>query len=146
VLAGDVQARGERCAVLFGRERSGLANHDIMLAHTIVTVPLNPAYSSLNLAQGVLLIGYEWFQAGVATPAETLPRSHSRTARSEEVQAFLDHLDRELEAAEFYKEANLRAAMERNLRIIFLRARLTDQEVRTLRGVVARLAARRTRG
>lgn len=141
-----LMARGERCAVLFGRERSGLANHDIMLAHTIVTVPLNPAYSSLNLAQGVLLIGYEWFQASDATPGETLPPGHSRPATSAEVQGFLDHLDRELDEVGFFKEANLRVAMERNLHNIFLRARLTEQEVRTLRGVVARLVGRRSGG
>ena len=135
--------RGDRVGILFGRESSGLSNEDLMLAQTVVTVPLNPEYTSLNLAQAVLLVGWEWFQSGDTTPAWELPLGNGRYATMEEVHAFFDHLDRELEAVGFYKEANLRPVMERNLHNIFLRARLTDQEVRSLRGVVSRLAGRR---
>jgi tRNA/rRNA methyltransferase len=136
-------ARGEACGLIFGRERTGLTNDDSVRAEALITVPLNPRYSSLNLAQAVLLIGYEWYIAADETANETLPLGDGRLATSGEFQEFFDHLDRELETADFYKVDAMRPAMRRNLRNIFQRAGLTDQEVRTLRGVVARLSSKR---
>lgn len=147
-LAGDMRAsmaRGERCGVLFGAERSGLLNEDVMRAYGIVTVPLNPAFTSLNLAQSVLLVGYEWFTSADETPPGVLEIGEGRPATQQEVDALLDHLDRELTLAEYYREPNLRPTMQRNLHNVFRRANMTEQEVRSFRGVVARLAEWRGR-
>jgi len=147
-LAADMRgaaARGERVGVLFGAERSGLVNEDVMRAYGIVTAPLNPAFTSLNLAQAVLLIGYEWYLCRDGTAPGVLEIGAGTPAASDKVDALLEHLDRELDLAEYYREAGLRPTMRRNLHNIFRRASLTDQEVRSLRGVVARLAEWRGR-
>lgn len=135
--------RGEACGVLFGKERTGLSNEDAVLAHTLVNVPLNPAYSSLNIAQAVLLIGYEWYQAADATPPREMPLGDTRPATAAELKGFYDQLDEALEAAQFYRTEEMRPVMWRNVRNIFQRAGLTEQEVRTLRGLVSRLAGSR---
>lgn len=140
-------AGGLRTGVLFGSERFGLVNEDIVRSEAIVQVPLNPAFTSLNLGQAVLLVCYEYFLTQV-TEAEVEPERLEKgrqPATGEQVDGLLEHLDRELDAAEYYREQNLRPTMQRNLHNIFRRARLTDQEVRSLRGVVARLAALRGR-
>lgn len=141
----EAEARGERCGVLFGRERTGLVNEDLMLASTIVMAPLNPAYSSLNLAQAVLLIGYEWLLAVDATPSVQLPLGDTRPAVAEEVEGFFGQLEAELDNSGFFPTEAMRPSMWRNIRNVFLRARLTEQEVRTLRGVVSRLVGKRHR-
>ncbi len=139
----EEMAAGHRVGVLFGRERSGLANHDVMRANAILTAPLNPAYSSLNLGQSVLLVAWEWLKSG----DRTLPIEHlvgdSEPAAQEEINGLLNHLDAELDAAEFYRSPDQRPAMQQNLHNIFARARLTAQETQTLRGVVARMGALR---
>jgi len=123
---------GEPCGVLIGPERTGLVNDDVALADTVLTVPLNPAFSSLNLAQAVLIIGYEWFISGAETPGETLHRGGSRPATKEELLNFFDHLEEELENNGF-------------LRSLFQRAQCTEQELRTLHGVVTSFAGPRER-
>lgn len=138
-------ALGHGVGVLFGRERSGLANPDVTRAHGVVTAPLNPAYSSLNLGQSVLLIAWEWLKAGDATPAIEHTTGDSTPAALASVEGLLNHLDAELDAAEFYRSRDQRPAMQQNLRNVFARARLTEQETQTLRGVVARMAALRRR-
>src|SRR5882724_1043969 len=90
-------AAGEVCGVLLGPERTGLLNDDVALADTVLTVPLNPGFSSLNLAQAVMIIGYEWFTSGAAVPPETLLRGGSRPATKEELLNFFEHLEGELE-------------------------------------------------
>ena len=141
-LIRAAEARDERCGVLFGRERTGLANHDVMLAGTIITVPLNPGYTSLNLAQAVLLVGYEWYLAADATPPVHTPLGDTRPANAAELAGFFDHLDRELDRTGFYRTEQMRPSMQRNLHAIFHRAQLTEQEVRTLRGLISRLTGR----
>ena len=86
-------AAEEPCGILFGPERTGLTSDQTSLAETIITVPLNPAFSSLNLAQAVLLLGYEWFKTADETPAEALHVGHSRPATQAEFERFFDHLD-----------------------------------------------------
>jgi len=147
-LAGEMRAtiaRGENVGVLFGAERSGLVNEDVMRSFGIVTVPLNPSFTSLNLAQAVLLIGYEWYTSVDATPPGVLEIGDGMPATAAEVDALLDHLDHELDKAEYYREQNLRPTMQRNLHNVFRRATMTEQEVRSFRGVVARLAEWRGR-
>jgi len=133
-------ARGERCGVLFGRERSGLTNDDVTHAQAVITVPLNPAYTSLNLAQAVLLVGYEWYLAGDDTPAESLEVGGQSPATQDEVEALLGHLVGELDAATYFRAEHMRPTIVQNLRALLRRARPTEQEVRSLHGVVSALA------
>ena len=133
--ARGIVAGGGRVAVLFGPERAGLANEDVVLAEAIVSVPVNPAFASLNLAQCVLLTAYEWCRQG-----ESVPDDAPERAASGDVGRLLDHLTSELDAAGFFWPEHKRAAMAANLHNLFRRAPLTDQDVRTLWGVVRALA------
>jgi tRNA/rRNA methyltransferase len=139
-------AAGEACGVLFGPERTGLLNDDVALADTVLTVPLNPGFSSLNLAQAVLIIGYEWFTSAAAAPPETLRRGGSRQASKEELLNFFEHLEEELVRNGFLRNRESRPSMVRNLRSLFQRAQCTEQELRTLHGVVTAFAGPRERG
>jgi len=132
-------ARDHRVAILFGPERRGLRNDDVVLADAIVEVPLNPAFSSLNLAQAVLIVGYEWFQSADAAPGQALPLGATRPADKRELMGLFEHLERELDACGFLHVAEKRPTMVRNIRNLFQRAALTEQEVRTLRGVITGL-------
>ena len=136
---------GERSALLFGREKSGLHNDDAARAEALVIVPANPAYSSINLAQAVLLLGYEWFQADPALEdgADRLTRKGAQAATQREIQDLFDHLEAELDDCGFLYPPDKRPRMVRNIRNIFTRADLTDQEVRTLRGIIVGLTGRR---
>ncbi len=127
------------CGVLFGREKSGLTNHDVGLADVIVEVPLNPAYSSLNLAQAVLVIGYEWFQATQSSEAVVTPYGQTRPATKEELQLLFDHLEHELDDSGFLRVEDKRPSMVLAIRAMLQRAALTEQEVRTLHGIVTEL-------
>ena len=142
--------RGEKVALLFGRERWGLNNDEVSLADVIVTAPVNPAFASINIAQAVLLMGYEWFKdqaesLGQQTPelpaleGPGLQTPDTRPATKEEFYGFLDHLERELDAAGFFKTEDKKPGMMRNIRNLYARAELTEQEVRSLRGMVASL-------
>ena len=141
-------AAGERCGILFGPERVGLDNDDLALADTLVTVPTNPAFSSVNLAQSVLLLGYEWHMAGGAeAPTEILRKGWgSSPATQEQIIAFYRHLEDELDKGGFLRVPEKRPRMVRNIRNIFNRIRLTEQEVRTLRGIVTCLTEKKWRG
>jgi len=138
--AAEIRAvgAGMRCGLLFGRESSGLDNDDIALADRIVTVPLNPAFTSLNLAQAVLILAYEWFLAGAE--AADLPTGLVAPATKGDLVNFFTHLETELDACGFLRPPEKRPAMVRNIRALFQRAGLSDQEVRTLHGIVTGLA------
>jgi tRNA/rRNA methyltransferase len=140
-----LMAAGEPCGILFGPERTGLLNEHIALADTVLTVPLNPAFSSLNLAQAVLLVGYEWFGATDDTPPAQLVTGHSRPATKAELIRFFEHLEEELDRNGFMRNAEKRPSMVRNLRNLFQRADCTEQELRTLHGVVTAFAGPRNR-
>lgn len=141
---------GERCGVLFGRERWGLENDVIALADSIIMAPVNPAYASLNLAQAVLLIGYEWRKLiadgllGRATEfdgpgREGLWLNKCKPATRDELLHFFSHIEKELNEGGFFKTDEKRVSMVRNIRNMFVRASLTAQEVKTLRGAVRAL-------
>ncbi len=138
-------AAGEPCGVLFGPERSGLVNDDVVLADTVVQVPLNPAFASLNLAQAVLIVGYEWYQAGDATPERVLTRGGGRPATKDELANFLQRLERELDACGFLHVPEMRPTMVRSIRNIFQRNRLMEREVKTLHGILTGLTTGRDR-
>ncbi len=138
-------AAGEPCGVLFGPERTGLVNEHIALADTVLTVPLNPAFSSLNLAQAVLLVGYEWFTAHAEPPPETLHTGHSRPADKAELIRFFEHFEEALTDSGFLRHPDKRPSMTRNLRNLFQRAGCTEQELRTLHGVITAFMGPRKR-
>jgi len=141
----DRLAGGERVGILFGRERTGLENDEISLADAILTFPVHPGFPSLNLAQAVLLIGSEWFNATSAEGLRFSGEPRSPAASRESVFSFLDYLEAELEAVNFYPP-DKKAIMARNMRDMVLRREPTEQEVRTLRGAVRALVeARRLR-
>jgi tRNA/rRNA methyltransferase len=133
-------AAGETVGVLFGRERWGLENDEIGLADRIVTLPVNPAFASLNLAQAVLIVGYEWFKlvSGGALPF-AMPRK-SEAAAKEQLLAFFATVERELERVEFFRPPEKRTTMQVNLRNIFHRMQPTRQDIQTLHGVIMAIA------
>ena len=129
-------AGGQRCGILFGPERTGLENDEVALADAMLRVPTAPGFASLNLAQAVLLIGYEWFQHEADLPEEEIRKGRTELASKGEVEGFFEHLIGELDTCGFLRNAQQRPSMIVNLRNIFLRAGLYEQEVRTLRGVI----------
>ena len=135
----------ESCGILFGPERTGLLNEHVALADTVLSVPLNPAFSSLNLAQAVLLIGYEGFLSADATPAEQLALGHSAPATKDKLIQFFEHLEEELDRSGFMRDPEKRPSMVRNLRNLFQRAGCTEQELRTLHGVITSFCGPRSR-
>ncbi len=134
---------GGRSGLMFGPERMGLINDDLTLADALVTVPLNPAFTSLNLAQAVLILGYEWRMAADETEALQLPLHGTAPATKEELHNFFEHFERELDACGFLRNEEARPSMIRNLRNMWQRAQLTEQEIRTLHGVVKELSTQR---
>ncbi len=142
----QVIAEGGRPGVIFGREAWGLNNKDVALTDTLVTIPMNPAFSSLNLAQAVLLIGYEWFQSVDVTIGidERVPK-HTRLANKQELVGMFEHLEKELDDCGFLRPPEKRPTMVQNIRNMFQRANMTEQEVRTFRGVISGLVRRHER-
>ena len=143
-------ARGERVALLFGRERWGLSNDEVSLADIIVTAPVNPAFASINIAQAVLLMGYEWFKENAGSLGQQSPElaalkgpglqtPSTRLATKDELYGFFDHLEKELDDAGFFKTDKKKPTMLLNIRNMFGRAQLTEQEIRSLRGMVSSL-------
>jgi tRNA/rRNA methyltransferase len=137
--------KGERTGILFGAERTGLHNDDIALCDAVIAIPSNPAFSSLNIAQAVLLVGYAWFRAGDATPPESFDGGATEPASRADLLGLFEHLERELLASGFLYPPAKVPTMVMNLRSMLSRAQLTEQEVRTLRGVVAALAGGKKR-
>jgi tRNA/rRNA methyltransferase len=133
-------AAGETVAIMFGRERIGLLNEEVALADRIVTFPVNPAFASLNLAQAVAIMGYEWFKlaANGALPF-VMPRK-SGSAPKEQLEAFFAGVEQELERVEFFRPAEKRDTMLINLRNIFTRMQPTQQDIQTLHGVITAIA------
>ena len=130
-----------RPGILFGREATGLENDEIVLADAIVTVPTNPAYGSLNLAQAVFAVGHAWYRAGLEVePSHLRLGARARPATKDELYRFFAHIEAELDAGQFLRIKHKRPIMVRNLRAMFQRAGMTEQEVRTLRGVIVALA------
>lgn len=138
---------GSAIGILFGPERSGLVNDDVALADRVISVPLNPAFTSLNLSQAVLLVGYEWFQAGIApanaaTEPGLLGLSDHVPAEKEQLLQFFERLEGLLDETGFLRPPEKRPAMVRSLRNLFSRMSLSDQDLRTLHGIVSALIRR----
>ena len=141
-LAAPRVASGETVGILFGRERIGLENHEVALADRIVTLPVNPAFASLNLGQAVVIVAYEWFKlAGSGLPFSEPDKSPP--ASKQQLLAFFSSLEGELEKVEFFRPPDKRDTMQINLRNIFTRMALSQQDIRTLHGVIMSIAAGR---
>ena len=131
---------GDEVSIMFGPEASGLTNDHIALADTVISVPLNPAYSSLNLAQAVLIISYEWFAVAKEMSIANRVNNDSRPAKKNELNKFFIRFESALDKSGFFRSSDMRPSMIRNLRIMLQRATLTEQEIRTLHGVVSSLS------
>lgn len=145
----DMAARardGQKVGVMFGPERTGLISDHVALAGTRITIPLNPEFASLNLAQAVLLIGYEWYQAQDTTLPDQLRTGNSRPATREEYLNFFRRLEETLDEHGFFVAENMRPAMTRSLQSMLQRAEMTEQEIRTWHGVISALIAEPRRG
>jgi tRNA/rRNA methyltransferase len=140
VLLAPRVAAGETTAIVFGRERNGLENHEVALADAIVTLPVNPAFASLNLAQAVLVIGYEWFKLQSSGALPFVMPQRSPPAPKHQLDAFFLDLERELDKIEYYRPQEKRGTMSVNLRNIFNRMVPSGQDIRTLHGIVMGIA------
>jgi tRNA/rRNA methyltransferase len=138
-MAGHISGGG-RAGILFGRERWGLTNEEVARANRIVTFPVNPGFASLNLAQAVLLMGYEWFKLATEGALPFAMPERSERASQYQMDAFFENLVRELDRVEFLRPAEKRDTMLVNLRNIFLRMEPTKQDMHTLHGVIMAIA------
>ena len=142
-----IHADAGRSAILFGPERSGLETDDVALARTIVTVPINPGFGSLNLAQAVILVAYEWSKGlhGGDTLAQPPETELHPPAPQEELDGMIAQLDRMLEAANFFFPPARVPATRRTLRTLLTKPGWSSQEVRTFRGVLSALDGAKAR-
>jgi len=136
--ARRMHAEALPCGILFGPERSGLDNDDLALADTILTIPTDPTFSSLNLAQAVLLCAYEWRRTGAETPSHVSHRTGPPASKAE-YQGLFEQLEGALEARDYFRSAPRKPVQVRSLRTLLQNAELTEHELRTLRGVLKSL-------
>lgn len=144
------ETQGQKCAYLFGGERAGLDNEDVALSHAILTIPVNPDFSSLNLGQGVLLCAYEWYQRaaikGIPRTATTELSKEERQqlpARHEELNNLYNRLEEELRAGHFFRTQEMQPTVMRNLKNLLGRAEMTLQEVNTFHGLISALTGKK---
>lgn len=136
----------QKCGILFGPERAGLENDDVVLANAILNIPLNPGFSSLNLAQAVLLTCFSWLSA--KNPFEKAPvtteMGETAPAQKQEIEMLLAHLEDELAKGDFFRSPDQKPTILRNIRNFFFRAAPTQQDVRTLHGIISCLTGKRS--
>ncbi len=133
------QGQGMKTGFVFGPERSGLENDDVALCHAIISIPANPGFSSINIASAVLLTAYEWFLARDVT---SVPATENLPASQEKLEEMLVRLEGALERGSFFRSAGLKPTMIRNIRAMFLRPGLTEQEIRTFHGIITALGGK----
>ena len=136
-MAKEISASPGRSAILFGPERSGLETEEVALAGAIVTVPINPEFASLNLAQAVILLAYEWSKRTelAQPPAKDLeaPAPHG------ELEGLIGQLDKELVAKGYFHPASRAQATRNTIRTIFTKTGWSSREVKAIRGIVRAL-------
>ncbi len=142
------ESQGQKCAYLFGAERAGLDNEDVALSHAIITIPVNPDFSSLNLGQGVLLCAYEWYQLaaikGIPRTATTeLSKQAELPAAHDELNNLYNRLEEELRAGHFFRTQEMQPTVMRNLKNLLGRAEMTSQEVNTFHGLITALTGKK---
>ena len=144
------EQQGEKCGILFGRERWGLKNWEVGLSNEIVTFPVNPAFASLNIAQAVLLMSYEWMQTKRAHDAVDVEIGFEtrkiEAATREDIVGLLDHMVEALDRVDYFYPEGRREPLTQNLRLTLSKANFTQIEARNFRGVIAALDRRKTRG
>ena len=138
-IAAEKIAAGEKVAVLFGPERAGLENEDIAVANAIISVPVNPEFASLNLAQCVLLTAYEWRRASEAVTHETVEMGKTDWASTIEIEKLAEHYEERLDAAGFFFPPTKAEGMKINLRNLWSRMRLTRADVQMLHGIMRQM-------
>ncbi|CAN7526820.1 RNA methyltransferase [Devosia sp. LjRoot3] len=138
-------AAGQGAGLLFGRERWGLLNDEVAMSDAIVTLPVEPAFASLNIAQAVLLMSYEWRRHGGAGTALPFSEGLDEAAPREELTGLFQHLEGVLDQTGFFTTPDKRPSMVNNLRTALTRGRFTSQEIRTLRGVISSIDRRHQR-
>ena len=142
-VGAELHARaaiGTRSGILFGAEKAGLKNEDVVLCNHILTYPINPAFHSLNLAQAVGVFGYIWASAQSTAPPPAFDMAPAEAASREDLIRMMEHLEDELDKAGFFFPAEKKTLMSRNIRAPLTRANFTQQEVRTFRGIIKALA------
>ncbi|WJY21007.1 RNA methyltransferase [Fontisubflavum oceani] len=137
--ARAIQAEGGKVGVLFGPERAGLENEDIVLANATISVPVNPEFPSLNLAQCVLLTAYEWRRQGVDVAPEVMEMAGTEFASGLELEKLGDHFEERLEEAGFFFPSTKAEGMKVNLRNLWGRLPLTRADVQIFHGVMRQM-------
>lgn len=153
VLGPDVAAAnlaahigsGKGAGLLFGREKWGLLNEEVALADAIVTLPVEPAFASLNIAQAVLLLAYEWRRHSESGEALPFGDAMADVAPREELIGLFGHLETTLDGSGFFTAPDKRPTVINNLRTMLERGKFTSQEIRTLRGVISSIDRRHER-
>lgn len=130
----------QKSAILFGAERTGLTNDELAACHGLITIPTDPEYGSLNIAQSVVLLGYLWWRGRAA--AIELPEDKFRLAAVGEVEAFYRHLDENLENSGFYLSEERKPSAKRNLRAMLARFPLTSHDVQVWHGILRALTSK----
>ncbi|HHL43733.1 MAG TPA: RNA methyltransferase, partial [Hellea balneolensis] len=133
------QRAGKRSAILFGPEKAGLTNEDVVLCDMILTYPINPAFQSLNLAQAVAVFSHIWAASETAEPPELFQKDIGTPAKREDLLRLFEHMEDELHMAGYFHPPEKTPLMKRNIRAPFIRARMTAQEVQTFRGLIKAL-------
>jgi tRNA/rRNA methyltransferase len=144
--ARAIHCAGGKVAVLFGPERAGLENEDVALANAIISVPVNPDFPSLNLAQCVLLTAYEWRRASLEVAPEVMELAKTEFASGLEIEKLGDHFEDRLETAGFFFPQTKAAAMRLNLRNMWARLPLTPADVQILHGILRQMVRWKDRG
>jgi tRNA/rRNA methyltransferase len=136
----------QKCGIMFGPERAGLENEDVALANAILNIPLNPGFSSLNLAQAVLLVCFSWLSAeNPFRPEEIVTEMGETTlAKKQEIEMLLAHIEDELDKGGFFRSPDQKPTLLLNIRNFFFRSSPTQQDVRTLHGIVSCLTGKRS--
>ena len=137
--AAERVQRGEKVSIMFGPERSGLENEDIAQANAIVSVPVNPDFPSLNLAQCVLLLGYEWRRATETIAAETMEMAKTAWAETGDIEKLSEHFERTLDQAGFFFPESKAEGMKTNLRNLWSRMPLTRSDVQIFHGMMRQM-------
>lgn len=127
-------------AIMFGHEKSGLTNEEIVLSNSILTIPVDPAYTSLNIAQSIAILCYQWSANNGVGASKAKTNIGKKLASKDELIGLFLHLEEELDKSGFFKVPEKRAQMVNNIRNIFQRSDLNEQEVNTLRGIIRSLS------
>ena len=126
---------GKKVGLLFGPERTGLSNEDLASANYIITIPVNPDFSSLNISQAVVVVLYEWYQSQ-ANQESWLHLGGTKPVNHKEMQYFFRFLESELDRVNFWRVPHKKEKMWQNIRAAFIRMQPTEQEIRTLYGAI----------